>query len=140
VDELPRLKAAGGQSIQCFGELAAEVCFGSRQFKWTFLIEAVEEPLLGGDFFKHYKLIVDLANEQLLEAETWKCVVTGKMAAAGAISALHSVLPQLPPLWTPPADLEKILQRFRDVVIVPGMLPAVKHAVRHAIVTTGQLR
>jgi RNase H-like domain found in reverse transcriptase/Reverse transcriptase (RNA-dependent DNA polymerase)/Integrase zinc binding domain/Integrase core domain len=138
VEELPRLKAAGGQSIQCFGELAAEVCFGSRRFKWTFLIAAVEEPLLGGDFLKYYKLVVDLASKQLLEADTWKCVVTGTTAAAGAISALHSTPPQSPPLQTPPADLEKILQRFPEVVNVPGTLPAVKHAVRHAIVTTGR--
>jgi Reverse transcriptase (RNA-dependent DNA polymerase) len=64
-------------------------------------------------------------------------VVAGTTAAAGVISALHLTPPQPPPLPTPSGDLEKILQRFPNVVNVPGMLPAVKHAVRHAIVPTG---
>jgi cleavage and polyadenylation specificity factor subunit 1 len=97
VEELPKLRAAGGQSIHCDGELAAEVCFGSRRFKWTFLIAAVEQPLLGGDFLKHHRLVVDLANKCLTEADTAQRIVVGASAAAGGLSAVQSLPPPPPP-------------------------------------------
>jgi hypothetical protein len=94
-------------------------------------------------FLKHYRLMVDMANEQLLEAGTLKCVVKGTSAAAGAIAALHTMPPRSPPrspppLQTAPAALQMLLQRFPYVVNVPGTLPAVKHQVKHAIVTKGR--
>jgi hypothetical protein len=129
VDDLPRLKAAGGQSIQCFGELAADVCFGGRRFAWKFLIAAVEEPLLGGDFLKHYKLVVDLANECLLEAGTMKHVVGSERAAATGLSAVQAeASPQL----------RSVLDSFPEVLGESGKLPPVKHKVQHSIVTSGR--
>jgi hypothetical protein len=129
--ELPQLKSAGGQSIQCFGELAAEVCFGGRRFTWTFLLAAVEEPLLGSDFLKHYKLAVDLAAKSLFDASTMQAVAVGELAAAGGLAALRSTPP-------PPPQLGSLLQQFPEVLSKSGKLPPVKHAVTHAIVTTGR--
>jgi hypothetical protein len=105
LEQLPRLKAAGGQSIQCFGEVAAVVCFGGRRFKWTFLNAAVEEPLLGGDFLRHYKLVVDLANKCLFDAVNGQRVVVGDLAVAGGLAALHSTLSP------PPIDLSSLRPR-----------------------------
>jgi cleavage and polyadenylation specificity factor subunit 1 len=108
------------------------VCFGSRRFKWAFLIAAVEQPLLGGDFLKHHRLVVDLANKCLAEADTAQRIVVGASAAAGGISAIQS----LPP--PPPPRLHTLLEQFPAVVNAPGRLPPVKHKVTHAIVTTGR--
>jgi hypothetical protein len=130
-EELPRLKAAGGQCIQCFGEVTAEVCFGGRRFKWTFLLAAVEEPLLGGDFLKYYKLVVDLANRCLVDASNLQCVVVSDLATACGLAALSS-----PP--KPPPQLRSLLEQFPDVLRAEGKLPAVKHQVEHSIVTTGR--
>jgi hypothetical protein len=132
VDELPKLRAAGGQSIQCDGELAAEVCFGGRRFKWTFLIAAVEQPLLGGDFLKHHRLVVDLANRCLADADTAQRIVVGEAATAGGLAAVQASSPQ------PPPQLRNLLQQFPAVVNAPGSLPPVKHKVTHAIVVTGR--
>jgi hypothetical protein len=129
LEQLPRLKAAGGQSIQCFGKVAAEVCFGGHRFKWTFLYAAVEEPLLGGDFLKHYKLVVDLSNKCLFDAVSRQRVVVGDLAEAGGLAALHS---------TPSPQLQDLLKQFPDVLSETGKLPAVKHVVKHSIVTTGR--
>jgi Reverse transcriptase (RNA-dependent DNA polymerase) len=133
MDDLPRLKAAGGQSIQCFGELAADVCFGSCHFAWKFLIAVVEEPLLGGDFLKHYKLVVDLANECLLEAGTMKRVVGGERATATGLGAVQAAEP---PLLLP--QLRSVLESFPEVLGAKGKLPPVKHKVQHSILTSGR--
>jgi hypothetical protein len=129
LEELPQLKSAGGQSIQCFGELAAEVCFGGRRFTWTFLLAAVEEPLLGSDFLKHFKLAVDLAAKLLFDVSTMQMVAVGELAAAGGLAAVRS---------TPPPQLGSLLQQFPEVLSKSGKLPPVKHAVTHAIITTGR--
>jgi hypothetical protein len=133
VDDLPRLNAAGGQSIQCFGELAADVCFGGRIFAWKFFIAAVEEPLLSGDFLKHYKLVVDLANECLLEAGTMKRVFGCERAAATGLGAVQAAEP---PSLAPP--LRSVLESFPEVLGANGKLPPVKHKVQHSIVTSGR--
>jgi hypothetical protein len=59
--ERPNLTAAGGKNILCFGEQPDIVALAGRDFKWTFLLAAVDMPLLGADFLRHYKLVVDLA-------------------------------------------------------------------------------
>jgi hypothetical protein len=115
MEELPQLKSAGRQSIQCFGELAAVVCFGGRRFPWTFLLAAVEEPLLGSDFLKHYKLAVDLASKSLLEAGSMQSVAVGSLVVAGRLATLRTT-----PLTLP--QLGELLRQFPEVLSESGKL------------------
>jgi hypothetical protein len=82
--DLPRLQAAGGQAIQCFGELKLTVTFGSRAFNWTFLLADVETLLLGADFLKNYRLLVDLHSQCLVDAVTRQQLSSAPVLPAAA--------------------------------------------------------
>jgi hypothetical protein len=41
--------------------------FHGRQFEWTFLLADVQQPILGADFLRFYKLVVDMDAGQLLD-------------------------------------------------------------------------
>jgi hypothetical protein len=43
------------------------LCFHGRHFNWTFLLANVQLPMLGADFFRHFRLVVDLAASQMLD-------------------------------------------------------------------------
>ena len=50
--DLPQLRAAGGQSIACFGEKELTVKFSNQLFKWIFLLADAEAPIVGADFLR----------------------------------------------------------------------------------------
>jgi predicted aspartyl protease len=127
----PKLSAVGGQNIECYGEKKAVVNFAGRDFEWTFLLAAVEMPLLGADFLKHYKLVVDLAGGCMVEAGTLTRI-GDQLRSGGGGGELFSVLED-----TPPA-IRELLGRYPEVVNPSHKLPPVKHAVEHVIVTTGR--
>jgi hypothetical protein len=68
--DLPRLRAAGGQVIPCYGELRVNIQFDERIFDWTLLLADVESPLLRADFLREYRLLVDLHGGCLIDAAT----------------------------------------------------------------------
>ncbi len=38
-----------------------------RKFQWVFVEAAVQQPILGADFLKHFNLLVDLKHKQLID-------------------------------------------------------------------------
>jgi len=61
----PKISAADGTPIPCWGWERRVITAGGRQFEWSFLMAAVAFPLIGTDFLVHHKLSVDLVNMQL---------------------------------------------------------------------------
>ena len=61
----PRIAAANGKAIPCWGWEERTVHTAGRQFVWKFLKAAVAFPLIGTDLLGHYKLLVDLNKMQL---------------------------------------------------------------------------
>jgi hypothetical protein len=57
----PAITSAAGARIPCWGWRSAAVKFGTQSFTWRFLLAAVSFPLLGADFLRHFKLVVDLS-------------------------------------------------------------------------------
>jgi hypothetical protein len=57
----PRLRGPGGQNIACWGEKEMTVFFGGERYTWSFLLAAVQFPILGVDFLWANSLIVDAA-------------------------------------------------------------------------------
>jgi hypothetical protein len=106
------------------------ISFSGQSFKWSFLLADVEDPLLGGDFLRHYRLLVDLNASCLVNTETLQRFSDG-VGTAGA-SGVFSVVEATPP-W-----LRALLSQFPDVLNSSGGLPPVKHAVKHTIETTGR--
>jgi predicted aspartyl protease len=64
----PPLMGPDGTSIPCWGRRRVQLEFGRRRFTWDFLLAAVSFPIIGVDFLKHFKILVDPANGRLLSS------------------------------------------------------------------------
>ena len=62
----PLLAGPSGSSIPCWGEKEFTLSFSGRLFKWTLLLVDVKFPILGVDFLRHHRLLVDPAENQLI--------------------------------------------------------------------------
>ncbi len=63
----PRLTGADGLHIPCWGERRLSLTFHSRLFVWPFLLAKVQFPIIGVDFLRHFKLLVDPAANRLVD-------------------------------------------------------------------------
>jgi hypothetical protein len=62
----PRLIGQTGRPIPCWGERWLRLSFHGQIFTWTFLLAAVQFPIIGVDFLRHFRLLVDPAADQLV--------------------------------------------------------------------------
>ena len=140
----PPLRGAGGWNIACWGRENRTVQFGGRDFTWCFLKAAVKFPLIGADFLRSYKLLVDLEGENLTSKKSGYKISTTAVPSAGLFASVCS------PAYVPaaPADKQpslhqshgpfpKLLAHFADVCNSSKMLPAATHTVLHEINTSG---
>ena len=58
----PFLLAANSSKIQSFGTKKLTLHFNSGIYHWEFVVAQVSKPLLGADFLRANKLLVDMAN------------------------------------------------------------------------------
>ena len=63
-----QLSAANGQPIPTYGSIKKTLSIAGQQYSWTFKLASVTQPLIGADFFTHYRLIVDMASRVILPA------------------------------------------------------------------------
>ncbi len=94
----PALFGPAGKIIPCWGEKYLVLSFNGRQFHWTFLLAAVSFPILGVDFLRHYRLLVDPAANRLVDQTNIESIATVpclSAPAAGAVSSAPSP-PQSP--------------------------------------------
>ncbi len=122
----PLLSGPAGKNIPCWGERRLELSFSGRRFQWTFLLAAVQFPILGIDFLRHFRLLVDPAAGSLLFSHPSSSL----QVAAAAVKVPPGSAAAVPQVATcgPP---------FPDVVNPSKKLPVTSHGVRHHIVTTG---
>jgi hypothetical protein len=78
----PALAGAAGQPIPCWGEKQFQLSFNGRVFNWPFLLAAVQFPILGVDFLRHFSLLVDPAGDRLVDRFTGQHV-QGSLSEAG---------------------------------------------------------
>lgn len=90
----PPLDTANGPSIRTFCTRYLTVCFHAHQFGWDFLIASVSVPILGADFLCAHRLLVDVANWQLIGL-----VFFDKMLATGKV--YQHLLAEVPALTAP---------------------------------------
>ena len=67
----PALVAANGSRIKSFGTRKLTLHFNSGTYHWELVVAQVNKPLLGADFLRANKLLVDMANKQLVDASTY---------------------------------------------------------------------
>jgi hypothetical protein len=134
----PRLTAANGRRIACWGHRRGSVVLDGQPFKWRFLRAAVKFPILGADFLSHFNLLVDVAHCRLISRPDNTTASTSEPAAGGpTVAAAVAARPSLPT-----SSLEEpwqsLLQQFGDVSPPADQLPHPKHGVEHRITTAGQ--
>ncbi len=88
----PLLTGASGQRIPCWGKRAVQLDFHGRQFEWTFLLADVTFPIIGVNFLRSHKLLVDPAANRLVDTASLQSFATVSAAATCAASAVQSPL------------------------------------------------
>ena len=63
---------------------------GGKDFTWCFLKAAVKFPLIGADFLRSYKLLVDLEEENLISKKSGYKISTTAMPSAGFFASVCS--------------------------------------------------
>jgi hypothetical protein len=100
----PLLAGPSGTSILCWGEKEFTLSFSGRLFKWTLLLADVKFPILGVDFLRHHRLLVDPAENQLITTTGSASTSTPPSQLSPMVSPVISV-PGSPAVsaLTPPA-------------------------------------
>lgn len=126
----PRLIGADGTEIPAWGSRQLTVCFGGRDFSFTFLLAAVSRPILGNDFLAAHNLLVDPAKKRVLDATSLQPIGGGSQSSPSRlVAALQPVA----------AEVRQLLASFPQVVNRVGIAPPkALHGVEHHIETTGR--
>jgi hypothetical protein len=72
----PRLAGADGLHIPCWGERRLSLIFYGRRLEWPFLLARVQFPIIGMDFLRHFKLLVDPAANRLVNTVSTQLLPT----------------------------------------------------------------
>ena len=122
--------AANGSTINVYGSKLLEISLGlKRSFKHPFVISAVQRPIVGGDFFKKYKIVVDLDSE----------CITDKTTGISSYGNIQSYDAPSPKIFTISNEFSQILQNYPSLTAEPDYTKPVKHNVVHKIITQGDL-
>lgn len=71
-----KLYAANGTEIKTYGTKILNVDFKlRREFKWSFIIADIKQPIIGADFLAHFNLLVDLKAKKLIDKITNLCSI-----------------------------------------------------------------
>ena len=124
----PSLTGANGQVIPCWGERTLTLSFSGRSFTWTFLLAAVDFPILGADFLRHFRLVVDLASGQVLDTVSLERF---RFAPESGESNLLAVVASID------SPYRSLICQFQDVANEGGKLPDPVRGVVHRIETDG---
>ncbi|KAA5620664.1 hypothetical protein F3G63_36195, partial [Pseudomonas aeruginosa] len=66
-----QLSAANGTVIDTYGYTQLNVNLGLRRnFPWRFVVADVTKAIIGVDFLSHYRLIVDVSQQRLIDSLT----------------------------------------------------------------------
>ena len=124
------LSAANGTPIETFGEKLLALSLGLRRlYHHTFVIAAVEKPIIGADFLAKHNLMVDLAGRRLIDATTG-------LHVAGIVVTVDIPTPRH---FQIDSEFSKVLYEFPDLLSPPDYNAPVRHSVVHHIITTGPL-
>jgi len=72
----PTLRGPNGQLIPCWGDRQLILSFSGRTFKWNFLLAGVDFPIIGIDFLRYFRLMVDPAAGRLRHKHGGRDLIT----------------------------------------------------------------
>ena len=124
------LVAANGTPIPTYGVKFLKVSLGLRRsFPHTFVLAAVNHPIIGADFLKRYGLLVDLSNKRLVDPLT-------SLSTKASIAKVDT---QSPKLFAVSDVYTNLLKEFPSLMEAPDFNKPIKHHIVHHIQTKGQL-
>ena len=124
------LRQADGSALPSWGRRKFALRFGGRQFSFSFLLAAVDRPILGVDFLSHNGWLVDIPGRQILDSSSFTPIFT--IPAFDDTGGDSSVA-----LVDTPAAVQRLLADFPEVVGASFSDLKPKHGVEHHIITTG---
>lgn len=124
-----KLFAANNTPISTYGEKTISLNLGLRRdFKWTFIVAEVKTSILGADFLRHYKLLVDLHRRKLVDKVTELSI--DAMEADASCETIQIISNE--------QEYHNILKQYPDVLRpIMNLGATAKHDVVHHIETTG---
>ncbi len=72
----PHLMGADGLHIPCWGERRLSLIFHGRRFEWPFSLAKVHFHIIGVDFLRHFKLLLDPAANRLVDTVSTQLLPT----------------------------------------------------------------
>ena len=124
------LIAVNDTPIRTYGKQSLTLNLGLRRsLPWIFIVADVQKPILGADFLRHFGLLVDMKQHQLVDAAT-------HLHIQGVISADPSPSPSVCPRDTN-NPYHTLLSEFPTLTQVCSPDSPVLHHVTHHIETTG---
>ena len=129
------LSAANGSTINTFGTRKVQLQLCGRTYEWSFIIAAVERPLLGADFLRRTGLLVDVRGCQLINAEDFsstpltmatRCLIQGLTQDAG--DCYKRLLAKFPSLSKP--TFSEPVTKHGVVLHIPTTGPPVRARAR----------
>ena len=129
------LTAANGSNIRTYGTSTLQIAIPQlrRSFQWNCFVADVTVPLLGADFLKHYKLLVDMTDKHLVDKETGfhiKCkpCLNKEILSLYPIFAIDTKLPK---------SISTLLTKYKSLTSDFTAIEPVKHNTKHHINTNG---
>lgn len=111
----PRMHGPSGQLIPCWGEQLQKLQFQGKIFPWSFLLAAVDFPILGVDFLRHYKLMLDISGNSLVDEQGKRFSTLSSSSPPTASVVTGMVRPYsppaviLPPQATSPLGVQEVV-------------------------------
>ncbi|CAG9101459.1 unnamed protein product [Plutella xylostella] len=128
VNSAYKLYAANDTPINTYGERTLRLDLGLRRcFQWTFIVADVKTSILGADFLRNFKLLVDLHKKKLVDRITELAVDTIEVRTSE--ESIHVI--------SSDQVYHSILTKFPDILRPMSLKAPAKHDVIHHIETTG---
>ena len=115
--------ATGAEKVMNMAFVGSD--FAKHRYSWTFLFGNVDGPILGNDFIKHFKLLVDPADACL------RCRGSQLHFKGVESFSLQAAAAALPP------GVSELLHSFPELVSAGQQLPPPIHGVEHFLETSG---
>ncbi|KAF2903295.1 hypothetical protein ILUMI_02891 [Ignelater luminosus] len=113
--------------LATYGNIVLKLNFNlHRDFTWSFVLADVSKPIISGDFLTFYDLLVDLANQRLID-NTTLLSTKGQLSRSDA-SSIKTIGGE--------SRYHHLLQQYPELTRPSGTYTARKHNVQHYIETT----
>jgi len=124
-----RLHTADGSLVPCKGQRTIPLKFGSSSYQWSFYLAPVQIPILGADFLRHFRLLVDVVGSRILDSSTLQPVCHSSASQEESTTLRATLL-------STPESIRRLIDEYQDVLSSDGFSAAPpKHNVRHHIST-----